>query len=161
VTAHDGRVGDGHAAGADAPRLSPRSFATVVALAVLVFGFGVLNVASVVMNFSPKLRGLYTYRSATVGDGFLLPLWAYGLVRAAALQEPWPRHARLVVLCAALAGGVGGAATQIAWLVSATTPRNWTIPAPHSFNFAGWYHAAFLSLASALYYSRGFTVSCR
>jgi hypothetical protein len=127
----------------------------VIALAVLVFGFGVLNVASVVMNFSPKLRGLYTYRSATVGDGFLLPLWAYGLVRAAALQEPWPRHARLVVACAALAGGVGGAATQIAWLVSASTPRNWTIPAPHSFNFAGWYHAAFLSLASALFAALG------
>ena len=155
MTAHDGPVGDGHAAGAVAPRLSPRSFAIVVALTVLVFGFGALNVASAVMSFSPKLRGLYTYRSATVGDGLLLPLWAYGLVRAAALQEPWPRHARLVVVCAALAGGAGGAATQIAWLVSATTPRNWTIPAPHSFNFAGWYHAAFLSLASALFAALG------
>ncbi|HEV2375916.1 MAG TPA: hypothetical protein VGS19_27585 [Streptosporangiaceae bacterium] len=48
-----------------------------------------------------------------------------------------------------------GVATQISWKASASTPLNWTIPAPHTFNFAGWYHAVFLSLASALFAALG------
>jgi hypothetical protein len=151
VATHDGVMGDGRAGFAIAPRLSPRSFAVVVALTVLGFGFGALSVASVVMSYSPELRGLYTYRSATLGDGLLLPLWAYGLVRAAAMQDRWSARARLVITCAAIAGGAAGVATQVAWLTSATTAPNWTIPAPHTFNFAGWYHATFLSLASAMF----------
>jgi hypothetical protein len=133
------------------PKLSPRSFALLVALIVLVSGFGALNVASVIMNYSPKLRGLYSYRSAALGDGLLLPLWAYGLARAAAVQERWPGRTKIVIGCVALAGGVAGVATQIAWLRSATAAPNWTIPTPHTFNFAGWYHAAFLSVASAVF----------
>src|SRR5262249_27616386 len=111
--------------------------------------------ASAVMNVSPQLRGLYTYRAATAGDGLILPVLCYGLVRACALQDPWPRRAKVVIACVALAGGVAGVATQIIWLLSATTPLNWTLPAPHRFNFAGGYHAAFLPLASALYAGLG------
>jgi hypothetical protein len=154
VTAHQGRMG-GHAGPAAAPKLTPRWGAMLVALTVLVFGFGALNAASAIMTLSPGLRGLYTYRSATVGDGFLLPLLAYGLTRAASAQDSWPRHSWLVIVCAALGGCAVGVATQVAWKVSATTPLNWTIPAPHSFNFAGWYHAVFLSLASALFAGLG------
>jgi hypothetical protein len=154
VTADSDRM-DSHAVDMVAPRLSPRSVAATVAVTFLICGFGVLNVASAVMSFSPKLRGLYSYRSATLGDGLLLPLLAYGLVRAIAIQESWSRRARLVVTCAAVVGGAAGVATQAVWLTSATTSRNWTIPSPHSFNFAGWYHAAFLSIASALFAALG------
>jgi len=148
-------MGGGHVGPAGMPRLSPRWFALLVALIVLVSGFGALNVASAIMTYSPKLRGLYSYRSAALGDGLLLPVWAYGLARAAAVRERWPGRTVLVIAGAALAGGVAGVATQIAWLRSATTAPNWTIPAPHRFNFAGWYHAAFLSVASALFAAFG------
>jgi hypothetical protein len=144
-------MGGGHAGATGTSKLSPRSFALLFGLIVLAFGFGALNVASVIMSYSPKLRGLYSYRSASLGDGLLLPLWAYGLVRAAAVQERWPGRSKLLIGCAALAGGVVGVATQIAWLRSTATAPNWTIPAPHTFNFAGWYHAAFLSVASAMF----------
>jgi hypothetical protein len=151
VTAEGDRMDGNCAVGMVMPTLSPRSVSATVAVTVFICGFGALNVASAVMSFSPKLPGLYSYRSATLGDGFLLPLLAYGLIRAIAIQEPWSRRARLVVACAALVGGAAGVATQAVWLTSATTPRNWTIPAPHSYNFAGWYHAAFLSIASAFF----------
>jgi hypothetical protein len=155
VAAHNGRVNESYGEHSVTPRLSPRSWAMAVAMTVLVCGFGALNLASAVMSVSPKLRGLYTYRAATVGDGLVLPLLCYGLVRATALQDSWPRRAKIVIACAALAGGIAGVATQIMWLLSATTPLNWTIPAPHTFNFAGGYHAGFLSLASALFAGLG------
>lgn len=151
MAARGGAMDGAHVGPTSMPKLSPRWFALLVALIVLVAGFGALNVASAIMSYSPTLRGLYSYRSATLGDGLLLPLWAYGLARAAAVQERWPGRTKLVIACAALAGGTAGAATQIAWLRSATTASNWTIPAPHTFNFAGWYHAVFLSAASALF----------
>jgi hypothetical protein len=145
-----GAVGHGPGS-ASAQRLSPRWVALAAAAIILIAGFVALNVMSFTLNYSHQLRGLYTYRSATVGDGLLLPVWAYGLTRAMAVQERWPPWSRLVVACAALAGGAVGVATQIAWLTSTTTVPNWTIPAPHRFNFAGWYHAWFLSVASAVF----------
>lgn len=155
MTAEGDRMDDTRTVRMVEPRLSPRSIAAAVAVTVFISGFGALNVASEIMSFSSKLRGLYSYRSATLGDGLLLPLLAYGLVRAIAIQEAWSRRARLVIACAGLVGGAAGIATQAVWLTSATTPLNWTIPAPHSFNFAGWYHAAFLSIASALFAALG------
>ena len=154
MAAYNGWVDESYGEHSVEPRLSPRSWAIVAAMTVLVFGFGALNLASAVMRVSPQLRGLYTYRAATVGDGLILPLLAYGLVRAATFQDPWPRRARLIVACAHWQGHLG-AATQIMWVLSATTPLNWTIPAPHKFNFAGGYHAAFLSLAAAFFAGLG------
>lgn len=142
----------GHGAGSTSvPRLSSRSAALIVAVIIFSAGFVALNIISITLSYPHQLRGLYTYRSATVGDGLLLPVWAYGLTRAIAVQEPWPSRGRLVVACAALAGGAVGVTTQIAWLTSSSTVLNWTIPAPHRFNFAGWYHAGFLSVASAVF----------
>jgi hypothetical protein len=155
VATQGGVMGGSHVGPSPMPRVGSRLFALLVAFIVLVSGFGALNVVSVIMIHSPKLRGLYSYRSATLGDGLLLPVWAYGLARAAAVRERWPGRSILVIVGVALAGGVAGVATQIAWLRSATTAPNWTIPAPHTFNFAGWYHAAFLSVASGMFAAFG------
>jgi hypothetical protein len=37
----------------------------------------------------------------------------------------------------------------VSWLASAHPLLNWTLPAPHVFSFPGWYHAAYLVVASS------------
>jgi len=47
-------------------------------------------------------------------------------------------------------------ATQAAWLSDPNPDLNWTLPAPHTFNAAGWYHGAFsVCLAGYLGYQLG------
>jgi hypothetical protein len=100
----------------------------------------------------PQLLGLYDFKSATWGDGIILPLLAYFLVRLGSWHKPLERRReRLAVGVVAALCGLGGALTQIEWLRDPQTVLNWTIPAPGQFNAAGWYHAAFLCGASALF----------
>ncbi|MCA1694139.1 MAG: hypothetical protein LC749_05090, partial [Actinobacteria bacterium] len=61
-------------------RLTPPTQALVRSLwsagGVLFFGFGVLLTFWITGSYAPRLPGLFAYRSATVGDGLLLPLSA-------------------------------------------------------------------------------------
>ena len=66
------------------------------AAAVFAFGFGALAFGSVLGLGDPTLPGLASFRSATVGDGLLLPLMAYALALLAS------RQARLLALLARL-----------------------------------------------------------
>jgi len=114
---------------------------------VFVAGFGVMNAFWRLQEQSGGLAGLYDYRSATWGDGLLLPLTA-GLLGSAAVLGPSERSGRAWAAAAGCCGFALGAFTQVAWLADPSPGLNWTLPAAHRFNEAGWYHAAFLSCAS-------------
>jgi hypothetical protein len=118
-----------------------------------VLGFGMLNV---LLWFSRKpstndtLPCLYDYYSATWGDGLLLPVAvaaaSYALYRARTLAGR--ANLKMMVGCATVGFLIGGA-YQALWLLDPNPHLNWMLPAPHHFSFAGWYHAAFLSIVSS------------
>lgn len=118
--------------------------AALVALSVFAAGFGVLNVFWLTRSVSPQLRGLYTYWSATLGDGLLLPVVVFALIRALQVA-PTARAVRLFGMVGAFVGVLSGVALQYSWLADPHPALNWTLPAPGYFNAAGWYHAAFLT----------------
>ncbi|WKV75326.1 hypothetical protein AW27_029645 [Streptomyces sp. PCS3-D2] len=47
-------------------------------------------------------------------------------------------------------GSLLGSWTQVQWLRDDAPVLNWTLPRPHHFNAAGWYHAAFLIAMSGV-----------
>lgn len=102
-------------------------------------GFGVLPLFSVLGFGDSALHGLGSFRTATVGDGLLLPLIAYVLMRCAGPM----RHRRRLAVTGAL-GAILGGLTQVWWLIAPAPRLNWSLPAPGAFNAVGWYHAAFL-----------------
>lgn len=124
--------------------------AAAVGAGLWLTGFGALLLFWWKWDGPAHLRGLFDFLSATWGDGLLLPAAAAVLTYARALMEPAPGD-RLTTLAGGVVGGVLGAFTQIQWLRAGDPELNWTLPAPHRFNAAGWYHAAFLVLASALF----------
>jgi hypothetical protein len=120
------------------------------ATVVCASGFGVLSVLWLTGHHSSHLRGLFTYASATVGDGILIPVLT-GLLLAVNRSATLPRpinEARWMAFWALL-GAIGGISTQLAWLADDHPELNWTLPRPHHFNYAGVYHGAFLVLMSA------------
>jgi hypothetical protein len=131
--------------------LTPRRWAIASAAAVLVSGFLVLNVLFKLGLGQPNLAGLYTFRSATVGDGVLLPLLAYSLVRSCGLTSGWNRTQRQVATLVMLGSAVVGVALQIQLIANPHPRLNWTLPAPHTLNLPGWYHAAFLVAACGFF----------
>ena len=46
-----------------------------------------------------------------------------------------------------MAGGLVGVGIQAQWLAANRPCLNWTLPAAHTFNGPGWYHAVFLTAA--------------
>lgn len=109
------------------------------AITTFLAGFGAMNAFWYLAPQTESLRGLYSYRSATFGDGIALPLVAFGLMAAYAAVKPsrWR-------VPAAVSGSILGLLTQISWLIDPAPELNWTLPQPHTFNAAGWYHASFM-----------------
>jgi hypothetical protein len=114
-------------------------------------GFGVLLALWTFEKWAARLPGLFDYRSATIGDGLLLPVLVGCLVAGVARlpRAENENETRWIVTAAAL-GAIVGAATQAVWLGDDEPRANWTFPRPHHFNHVGWYHAAFLTLASSV-----------
>lgn len=131
------------------PALAPRPWAATAAVAVFVLGYGALTLASALGLGEDSLPGQYTFRAATVGDGVLLPLLAYSLVRAAGHVRE--RNDRRSVVAAATVGVLAGAAVQAQWLTDPHPTVNWTLPVAGSFNGVGWYHAGFLVAACGFF----------
>jgi hypothetical protein len=119
-------------------------------IGVFTAGFGALFLFWGLGDWSRDLPGLWDYRSATIGDGLLLPVAAAALV-AAARKLPAARYESLVVSGAAVLGLGAGVVLQLAWFWDPQPQLNWTIPAPHTFNTPGYYHAAFLIAASGFF----------
>lgn len=141
--------------------LTPISVSCLVAVPVFVFGFGTLNALSTVGAGADDLPGLYTFRSATVGDALLLPFLAYGLARSAQIQGAWTRIELRLIATGALLGTIAGAAEISTWLLDSNPTLNWTLPAPGEFNLPGWYHAIFLVVASGFFTAAGAAVLLR
>jgi hypothetical protein len=133
------------------PVLTPRSWAIGAAAAVFSLGFGMLAVASALGMGEPAQPGLFTFRAATVGDGMLLPLLAYSLVRSCEPVRHWSRVTRRAVALGATVGVIAGAVSQASWLANPHPKVNWTFPSAGTFNGVGWYHAAFLVIASGFF----------
>ncbi|MEV1121978.1 hypothetical protein AB0I91_43570 [Actinosynnema sp. NPDC049800] len=114
-------------------------------------GFGALLAFSLATRSSTRgLPDLWTYRSATLGDGLLLPVSCGALVLARAGLPPVERD-RLISGAAAALGALAGGATQVLWLLDDSPRLNWTLPQPHRFNAAGAYHAVYLVVMSATF----------
>lgn len=131
--------------------LAPRDRALRAAYAIFCLGFGALNVFEALGLGDPRLPGLYSFRTATVGDGILLPLLAYALVRSAGPDGPATRFQAAFSRAGGIVGALLGLAVQIQALIDPSAHLDWTFPAPHSYNFPGWYHAVFLVSASWFY----------
>jgi hypothetical protein len=112
--------------------------------AVLTFlaGFSAMNVFWALERSRTALRGLYSYLASSVGDALCLPMMVGGL-NAARVSLPPAGFGPVAGLTGALLSFGGNLATQVAWLSDPHPDPNWTLPAPHTFNSAGWYHAAF------------------
>jgi ABC-type Co2+ transport system permease subunit len=121
-----------------------------IALAVLLTGFGMLCCLWFFGRWPSHVPGLFDYRSATWGDGILLPISAFALAHASRQLPPASGELQWNI-AAALAGVTVAAAAQILWLLDPHPRLNWTIPAPHRLNYAGVYHAVFLVAASGLF----------
>lgn len=129
---------------------SPQSKSIMAASATFAAGFGMMNLFWLSRKYPPEVPGLYSYRSATWGDGLLLPSLAASLTYAAC-ETKMPEIAKILVPVAGIAGFATGAGTQIAWLKDKNPNINWSLPEPGVFNAAGWYHAAFLSGGAAFF----------
>ncbi|MFJ6085398.1 hypothetical protein ACIQI8_28785 [Streptomyces sp. NPDC092369] len=127
-------------------------------LAIFCFGYVALLLFWSFGDRPAGLPGLFVFRSATWGDGLLLPLLALCLrvltlrLRAAGSTAVSRRGTVAVV---ALAGAVLGGAVVLSWFLDDHPGLNWTNPRPHYFNAAGKYHATFLVLACAVFAGLG------
>lgn len=119
-------------------------------LGTAVLGFGAMSCLARWGNYPHDLPTLYSYRSATWGDGLLLPMAAASLVVATDLLPARPRE-RSLSRASFIVGALTGLATQVAWLRDPSPRLNWTLPTAHHFNTAGWYHAFFLVAASGMF----------
>ena len=113
---------------------------------IFCMGFGMMlllwwNYQLRTVNIS-DLPGLFHYRAATLGDAICLPLMvgsAFMLLRNKKLNVLQTK--KCLILSAV--GMLIGVALQASWLMNPNINLNWTIPKPHYFNLAGWYHAFF------------------
>jgi len=148
---HKGQIAPYSLAGDILIPLAPRYRALRAAYAIFCLGFGALNIFGALGLGDPRLPGLYSFRTATVGDGFLLPLLAYALVRSAGPRGPEGRFQAVFSRAGGITGVLLGLAVQAQALIDPDARLDWTFPAPHSYNFPGWYHAVFLVSASGFY----------
>jgi hypothetical protein len=100
----------------------------------------------------PHLRGLWSYPSATYGDGLLLPVLTGTLVGSAwyLSVKPFRKRELWITLIAVCFGFATGYATQVAWLADSRPTLNWTLPRAGHFTSAGRYHAWFLCIMCAV-----------
>lgn len=125
------------------------SRAIATGLGVCAAGFGAMNLFWWSGDWPTNVRGLWDYRSATIGDGILLPLAAAILVAAGDRLPNTSREGSVVAAVAAMAG-LAGAVFQVIAILDDESELNWTLPAAHTLNAPGWYHAGLLVGMSAL-----------
>jgi hypothetical protein len=130
--------------------MTPIRAALAAGAGICVAGFGVMTTLSEFYEVPAGGLGLRDYLSATWGDALLLPITLAGLTYAYKSLPSVP-HERFVIVFAASLGLVAGVLTQVQWLLDNDPQLNWTLPAPHTFNGAGVYHAAFLTGVAAVF----------
>ena len=103
-------------------------------------------VCMVILNeivvYPPELPNLYDYYAAVVGDGLFIPMLILsGFFYLKKNQFDFSSSAHRAALPISLLMLLVGMGIQISWLMNDAIALNWTIPAPHYFNIAGWIHA--------------------
>ena len=128
----------------------PIIIGVVAALTVFVIGFGVMLIMynhwqNHLTERYAGLKGLFDYKASLWGDAFCLPLIVgAGITYILVFYKKVQRKRKLLFpIIAGVVGGAAGLAMQMQWVISDTTPLNWSIPEQHHFNYAGWYHAVF------------------
>lgn len=130
----------------------PWNQGAATACAIFALGFFALNMFYLLGFGRTHRPGLYTFRSATIGDGILLPLLAYSLLQSVDLGQLRKNRVQAAfVTSGGVFGLVVGAGVEVYDLSSPTAPLDWTFPAPHRYNLPGWYHTLFLILAAGFF----------
>jgi hypothetical protein len=130
----------------------PIALALGCAAAVLLGGYGALLWFWRSGTYPAGVPGLFAYRSATWGDGLLLPLLALCLcLLIAGLPGQREGFGRWLTVLAVVVGAGAGGLVIFTWLADQSPALNWTMPEPHSFNAPGAWHAGFLVTASGLF----------
>lgn len=126
------------------PEFTPSSALTPALAAALTAGAGFVPMYGFwVSGTHPEgVLGLFDYWSATLGDAIVLPALSASLV--AANRKLLPVSGNLPATVGLVAGAAIGAASQLIWLLDSAPQLNWTIPEPHQFTIAGWWHAGFV-----------------
>lgn len=116
-------------------------------LIVFTFGFGAMYLFWVFGTYPRELPGLFSYYSSGIGDSIFLPILSAGFTMFFLNSEyPLTKKQKIAPIILGIIGAVSGIALQASWLINPDIGLNWTIPKPHYFNAAGWYHAVFLVL---------------
>jgi hypothetical protein len=127
----------------------------IPAAVTAIVGFGAMNVFWALEGPRTPHRGLYSYLASSLGDALCIPA-VVGGISAARISLPKASGGKRAGVVGALLSAGATVATQAAWLSDPNPDLNWTLPAPHTFNTAGWYHAAFsVCLAGYLGYQLG------
>jgi hypothetical protein len=120
------------------PGIAAPLYGAVLFLAGFVAVLGFWNLG----DHPDHLTGLFSYRSATWGDGLFLPLQAIA-VKYLVDGLSRPRH-RWLVEAATATGFLLGVFVIWSWWHDPSPQLNWTMPEPHTFTAAGYWHALFL-----------------
>lgn len=127
--------------------------------ALIVFATGFFTMYLLFIQWQLKnpdstLPGLFYYKAACVGDPICLPLLTGALCYHHVIQGKKLFQFGIVSKITAAVALVVSILMQAEWLINDNTRLNWTIPRPHYFNAAGWYHAFFfvamITIVSAL-----------
>ena len=116
------------------------------ALLTLLIGFTSMYIFWINDIQNPNIRGFFSYKAATYGDGICLPfLVGFSIVCLLYGGKEKFEFFRPCILVGVV-GAVIGIIVQGSWLISDKTLPNWTIPEVHHFTAAGYYHAFFFVL---------------
>ena len=125
------------------------------ALLVAALGFGVMNLFWYLGDWDTSVRGLWSFRTATLGDALLLPL-IVGSLLFVTLSFPPADKERLPTCSAFVIGALSFLALVVSWLIDSGHELNWTMPQPHHLNAAGYYHVVFGTLVSGSLFAVAF-----
>lgn len=116
-------------------------------LTVFTVGFGAMYLFWIFGTYPKELPGLFSYYSSGIGDSIFLPILSTGFIMFFLNSEyKLTKKQKIAPIVFSIIGALCGIALQASWLINPDIGLNWTIPKPHYFNAAGWYHAAFLVL---------------
>lgn len=110
-------------------------------------------------NSLDNLPGLFSYPSAFIGDLVLLPIAAgmlTALCRTLRANPAVHRSGRI----ATVIGLLIGISVQTLWLCDDKPALNWTLPVPHTFNLAGWWHAVYFTALCSIFSALFVTAIC-
>ena len=124
---------------------------TLTGLATFFFGFGagaILNYYLISIN-SPlvkTLRATLTYRSAIIGDGFILPI--INMVIVSFLLKNKTTITKKILISSLVIGFLITAAFHIDQALKNLV--NWSMPTPWHWNLLGLWHAIYMLIVSSL-----------